>query len=89
MKKSNIYRSLLIIFLTFLLQNTGFSQVSATERLVHLNVKKSLAIEGYDPVAYFRHTGPQKGLPSIVYQYMGVTYHFSIEENKMAFMAEP
>lgn len=34
-----------------LLPNSGFSQILATDRLTPMNVKKELAIKGYDPVA--------------------------------------
>ncbi len=89
MKNNKIFRSMLIIVLTYLLHYTGFSQVSAAGRLNHLNVKKELAIKGYDPVSYFLDSVPEKGIASIAYQHIDITYYFSSEENKKSFMANP
>ena len=56
------------------------------------NVDKSgLALEGYDPVAYFTEFGgkPKKGDKKITAKHEGVTYRFSSEANKKAFLADP
>lgn len=53
--------------------------------------KKSLAIEGYDPVAYFPEGGskPAKGKKSITLTYKGVDYRFATEANRDAFELNP
>lgn len=53
--------------------------------------KKSLAIDGYDPVAYFPEGGskPTKGKKSISHTHLGVDYRFASEKNKAAFIANP
>lgn len=53
--------------------------------------KKSLAIDGYDPVAYFPEGGskPSKGKKSITHTHLGADYRFASEENKAAFIANP
>ncbi len=53
--------------------------------------KKSLAIDGYDPVAYFPEAGvkPTKGKKSITLDYKGVTYRFASEDNKATFVTNP
>lgn len=58
----------------------------------HLNLgKKGLAIEGYDPVAYFEEGGakPTKGKKELSYKVKGVTYRFSTKENLALFKKDP
>ena len=58
----------------------------------HYNLgKRALAIEGYDPVAYFEEGGgePEKGSKDITVAHRGVTYRFSSAENKKTFLASP
>ncbi|MEZ4800994.1 MAG: YHS domain-containing (seleno)protein [Flavobacteriales bacterium] len=68
---------------------SGFSQVDVNIRVKHFNVDKSLAIEGYDPVAYFILGKAVKGTSKISYSFMGVIYNFSSDENKKKFIAQP
>ena len=53
--------------------------------------KNKLAIEGYDPVAYFPEAGGKavKGKKELAYTYRGVTYHFATKENRDRFKADP
>ncbi len=53
--------------------------------------KSNLAIDGYDPVAYFPEGGSKakKGKKSISTTYEGVTYRFATEENRDVFLANP
>ncbi len=53
--------------------------------------KKNLALEGYDPVAYFPKFGGKavKGQKSITHTHRGVLYRFSSQDNKKAFIANP
>ena len=50
--------------------------------------KKALALNGYDPVAYFEE-GPAKGSKKLSHTFKGVTYRFSSEENLEAFKQDP
>ena len=57
-----------------------------------LNLEKSrLAIQGYDPVAYFPEAGgkPQKGKSSITTRFRGVEYRFATKANRDRFLANP
>jgi YHS domain-containing protein len=49
-----------------------------------------LAARGYDPVAYFLQKRAVKGRPTLAASVEpGVTYHFSSEENLLAFLKDP
>src|SRR5262249_375855 len=48
-----------------------------------------VAIEGYDTVAYFTDNRPVKGSPDISYQWRGATWHFSSDEHRKLFVANP
>jgi YHS domain-containing protein len=51
--------------------------------------KDGAALRGYDPVAYFTVAEPQKGRPTLPYEYKGSTFYFSTDENRRAFMKDP
>ena len=51
--------------------------------------KNGVALQGYDPVAFFTKKKPVEGKPSLSSKSGGGTYYFSSEENKKAFDAEP
>lgn len=81
---------LIIYFMVLVFSNfKAFSQDSKVEREKQFNVDKySVAIQGYDPVAYF--TGkPQKGQSSLYYFYKGIRYEFANAENLNAFKLSP
>lgn len=48
-----------------------------------------LALQGYDPVAYFTDGAPTKGNWKITAVHDEVTYRFASEENKAAFLKNP
>ena len=45
-------------------------------RKKNFNIKKNIALEGYDPVSYFDHQ-PQEGKEDIYDVYKGITYRFA------------
>jgi len=51
--------------------------------------KKGVAIRGYDTVAYFVSSQPQKGKKEFLHVHAGNTWLFANEENKKAFIANP
>lgn len=62
----------------------------ASVRKKHFNINKnSLAIQGYDPVAYFKSNKAIKGKKDITVTHHAVIYHFSSIENKDAFVKNP
>lgn len=52
-------------------------------------VADSVAIRGYDPVAYFTEGGPVKGEPEIRHEWNGVAWQFASRNNLERFKAEP
>ena len=76
------------VLLVGLLLFVGTPLFAGTKSL--LNVDKSgLAIQGYDPVAFFTEIKPVKGKPEFKSAYQGATYLFASAENKMRFDKEP
>lgn len=48
-----------------------------------------IALQGYDPVAYFTDGGPVKGTQELSASYDGATYYFASAEHKAQFEKEP
>lgn len=48
-----------------------------------------LAIQGYDPVAYFTQEKPAKGSSEYTATYKNAIYHFTSEQNRDLFRASP
>ncbi|MBK8520395.1 MAG: YHS domain-containing (seleno)protein [Ferruginibacter sp.] len=65
------------------------AQDAGALRKKHFNLENSLAIEGYDPVAYFTQNKAVKGKKELAVLNQGVLYYFSSVENKEAFKAAP
>jgi hypothetical protein len=61
---------------------------TTTERVV-VNRFSGLAIEGYDPVAYFVLGSPIKGLPDFEASQAGAVWRFHNEGNRASFVAHP
>lgn len=47
------------------------------------------AIQGYDPVAFFKESKPVLGTKELVYTWNGAEWHFSTQENLDLFKADP
>ena len=62
--------------------------VAGTKALLNAD-KNGLALQGYDPVAFFTDNKPVKGKPELKSNYQGVTYLFASPENKMRFEKDP
>lgn len=68
----------------------GFSQENSILRKKHFNLENGIAINGYDPVAYFKEGKAVKGkkeIGTVVYE--GLVYRFSKIENKELFRKSP
>src|ERR1700688_636793 len=64
------------------------AQGATTERVV-LNRFTGLAIEGYDPVAYFVDARPEIGLQDFEASQAGAVWRFRNEGNRASFVAHP
>ncbi|MFV8336905.1 YHS domain-containing (seleno)protein [Flavobacterium sp. RSP29] len=78
----------LLFILTILSTFSGFSQKD-NKRVTHFNLEKNVAIQGYDPVAYFKQGKAVKGKKEITASYEGVVYYFSMPVNKEYFLKNP
>jgi YHS domain-containing protein len=57
-------------------------------RTKHFNIKKDIALQGYDPVSYFDGK-PAEGQESVKYMYKGITYFFTGHVNLNKFKSNP
>ena len=76
-------KSILILFVA-LLSATTFAQTAK-----HINLKNNIAIQGYDPVAFFESNKAIEGKKEISSKYNGAIYYFSSETNKALFLKKP
>ena len=74
--------------ITLIISVAGFTQEAQRKKEYNLS-KNGLAIEGYDPVAYFKQNKAVKGSSSNAVVHQGVTYYFSSVENKEEFKKNP
>lgn len=79
-------RTLVTLLLTFILL-PAIAQEEAL-RLKHFNIKKNVAIEGYDPVSYFEGA-PKEGKAEIRFTHKGVIYQFTTPANLAKFKLAP
>ena len=85
MRLNCIYILLFLSFFTF----SSYSQDASGIRKKHLNLDDGIAIDGYDPVAYFKNNKAKEGSKNFAVYYLGVTYYFSTAENKEEFKKNP
>ena len=62
--------------------------VAADKTLLNLD-KEGIAIQGYDPVAFFTDNKPVKGDPKFASIYKGATYYFASVEHRDTFNKDP
>lgn len=63
---------------------------AAADRVDPVNKNRtSLALKGFDPVAYFSEGKPVKGSSQFTYQWMGATWQFASQQSRDAFAANP
>lgn len=73
---------------TILLLLAVLPAVAQTKSLLNLD-KAGVAIQGYDPVAFFTDNKPVKGDAKFAIRHNGATYFFASKEHRDAFQAEP
>ncbi len=77
-----------VSFLSLLMVVPGFSQ-SDIYRTTQFNLDEGVAIEGYDPVAYFNLNKAVKGRKDFSVTYLGINYHFVSANNRDVFQSDP
>ena len=75
-------KKLLFVFLTI----AALSAPAPAKEL--LNLENGVAIQGYDPVAFFTDNRPVKGNAQFQSDYRGAKYYFASAEHKAAFDKE-
>ncbi|MDX2048911.1 MAG: YHS domain-containing (seleno)protein [Chitinophagaceae bacterium] len=65
------------------------AQDATALRKKHFNLSKGVAIEGYDPVAYFTQNKAIEGKKEMAFAFEGATYYFSSEQNREEFKKHP
>ena len=82
----NNFVFLLLAFLTF--STLAFAQANKRQKGFNLT-KDHLAIQGYDPVAYFIEGKAIKGKNDIKVSHDGVIYYFASLQNRSVFVSSP
>ena len=62
--------------------------MAQSKSLLNLD-KAGVAIQGYDPVAFFTDNKPVKGKPELVVRHNGASYYFASREHREQFKADP
>lgn len=77
----------ILILLIAVVSASTFAQASKSTK--NVNLEKNIAIQGYDPVAYFESSKAIKGNKAITATYQDAVYQFSTESNKTIFLKNP
>ena len=64
-------------------------KTTAESKLVNVSGASNIAVNGYDPVAFFTEAKPVNGSPFITAEYKGAVYLFASEEHKKLFSENP
>lgn len=81
-------KKILLLLLLAFTTATTFAQ-NATKRAAEYNLEQKVAIQGYDPVAYFKQNKAVKGKAALMLTYEGIIYQFSSQANKDSFTKSP
>ncbi len=85
-----MFKTLLLLFAALAI-TVGVLPLNATAKdaPVYTGTFSSLAIDGYDAIAYFSEQKPVKGDKAFTHTYMGATWLFSSAANREKFVAAP
>ncbi len=76
------------LFLSIIAVAVALPALGQTKSLLNLD-QSGVAIQGYDPVAFFTDKKPVKGKPEFPAKHNGAIYFFATKEHRDAFKAEP
>lgn len=88
-QKTNMKSAIFSILLLSTLTINAMAQDAAPLRKKNFNLEKDIAIQGYDPVAYFKQGKAVKGKDEFSTLYRDVVYNFSSADSKDAFIKNP
>lgn len=84
------HRSLIVATLISLaLVGLPISKPAVAKDPVYTGIFSSLAVSGYDPVAYFTEGKPVEGSSKFEYEWKGATWRFANAKNLETFKADP
>lgn len=75
-------KKIIVLAMSILFFGTAYSQKEIFS-------KSKLAIQGYDPVAYFKDSKPVQGKKEFTHTWKGAMWQFSSQENLAAFKTNP
>ena len=75
--------------LILIASTSSMAQDATGLRQKQYNLENNVAIQGYDPVAYFLQSKAVKGSKDLAVYHQGVIYYFSSQANKDAFKKSP
>ncbi|MBD0259915.1 MAG: YHS domain-containing protein [Cytophagales bacterium] len=84
-----ILLSLVSLLMGSALLTPASAQTEPDHRKKQFNLESGLALQGYDPVAYFTQHKAVKGTAAYAYSHQGVTYRFASAGHLEAFKANP
>lgn len=87
MKK--ILLSVAVLALTALGAGFAYKATLQLDATAPVYASGGLAIQGYDPVAYFTQSAAMKGESRFSHDWNGVTWRFASAEHRAAFQADP
>lgn len=79
-------KQIFILFISF--YTMTIAAQTAAKKAAEFNLENKIAIQGYDPLSYFKGK-PSKGKKEITATYEGVVYNFSSVANRDAFLKKP
>ena len=78
-----------IFSLLLMLMISALQAQTTNNKIKHFNLKKNVAIDGYDPVAYFTQNKAIKGNKNFAVSIDGVIYYCSSQANKDLLVKTP
>jgi YHS domain-containing protein len=82
-------QSAMLGLLVGLLIGLGVAFPAAAGGIINSSFLRGIAIDGYDPVAYFTEGKPVEGSSDFEYEWMGATWRFASAADRDQFAADP
>jgi len=89
MASTLLLRTAATLSLALVLALSAPPAANASEDPVYTSFLSDLAVDGYDPVAYFTEGRPVEGSAEYEVEYNGATWRFASAQNRDAFAANP